>query len=302
MPEETGQTVIDGQTTTTTTVPDTTTTAALPAKYADFIGENGELKGGWRGKFLPEDLRGEKIYDAVKDIPSAFKTLGHQAKLVGRKGVLLPTETSGESEWNTFFEAIGRPKTAGDYKMEVSEEMKDYFDDELIGKAKDIFHGIGLNQKQVDAIWEFENQRVAAQEKALDDFEKQEKADADNDLRKTWGAAYDENLHLVNRMVSENSEPGEEMDYLLAEYGNNPRFAKFLGKVAKKFIEHRIISETEAPSAAADERIKELMGKPAYLNRNHPDHKSLVQQVQNLFAEQARRREAVQGQVVRKTP
>jgi hypothetical protein len=295
MPDDTGQTVIDGQTTTTITAPDTTATTAPPAKYADFIDDEGKLKEGWRSKFLPEDLRGEKIYDVIKDIPNAFKTLGHQAKLVGRKGVLLPSEASGQSEWDAFYEAIGRPKTEADYKIEVEPELKDFVDEELIGTAKKLFYGIGLNQKQVDKIWEFERNRIIAQNKALDDYEAQEKVDAENALRQKWGAAYDENLHLVNRMVSENAEPGEEMDYLLAEYGNNPRFALFLGKVAKKFIEHRIITDIETPSAATDEKIKELMNSKPYTDRNHPEHKSVVQQVQNLFAEQARRRQAAKG-------
>ncbi len=261
-----------------------------PAKLTSFIGENGELKEGWRNSFLPEDLRGEKIYDSVKDLPTAFKTLGHQAKLVGRKGILLPTEASGQSEWDAFYEATGRPKTAEDYQMPIPEEQKDYYDPELIKEAKTIFHGLGLNQKQAGALWEFEKKRVAAQEKMLNDIEEREYSEADTALHAKWGTAYNENLHLVNRMISENAEPGEEMDYLIAEYGNNPKLANFLHKVGKKFIEHRIITDIDTPSASANEKINELMRSKPYIDSLHPDHKAVVQQVQSLFAEQAKRR------------
>jgi len=259
-----------------------------PAGPQSFINEDGTLAEGWRDKYVPEDLRREKIYDAIKDLPTAFKTLGHQAKLVGRKGILLPTEASGQSEWDTFHEALGRPKTAEEYMMEVPEEHTDYFDEELIKEAKGMFHGLGFNQRQVDTLWEFEKKRAATTDKALDDFEAQEKSEAETALRNKWGTAYDENLHLVNRMISENAVEGEERDYLLAEYGNDSKLAGFLGNIAKKFVEHKIITDIETPSSDLESRKKELLNSKAYLDANHPDHKSVATQVRQIFEQIAK--------------
>lgn len=258
-----------------------------PAGPQSFINEDGTLAEGWRDKYVPEDLRKEKIYDAIKDLPTAFKTLGHQAKLVGRKGILLPTEASGQSEWDAFYEATGRPKTAEEYAMEVPEENADDFSEELIGEARGMFHGLGFNQKQVDALWKFEKGRVAQMNKALDDFEEQEKSGAETALRNKWGTAYDENMHLVNRMISENAVEGEERDYLLAEYGNDSKLAGFLGNIAKKFVEHKIITDVETPSSDLEGRKKELMASKAYLDANHPDHKSVADQVRRIFEQLA---------------
>jgi len=256
-----------------------------PEGPQSFINEDGTLAEGWRDKYVPEDLRKEKVYDTIKDLPTAFKTLGHQAKLVGRKGILLPTETSGESEWDAFHEATGRPKTAEEYVMEIPEENADNFSEDLITEARGIFHGLGFNQKQVDTLWEFEKKRVAAMEKTLDDFETQEKTEAETALRNKWGTAYDENLHLVNRMISENAVEGEERDYLLAEYGNDPKLAGFLGNIAKKFVEHKIITDVETPSADIQSQINDLMATPAYKDPAFPDrkeHKRIVQLVYDL--------------------
>lgn len=258
-----------------------------PAGPQSFINEDGTLAEGWRDKYVPEDLRKEKIYDAIKDLPTAFKTLGHQAKLVGRKGILLPTETSGQSEWDSFHEALGRPKTADEYVMDVPEENADDFSEELITEARGMFHGLGFNQKQVDTLWEFEKKRVAAMNKALDDFEAQELAEMETALRNKLGTAYDEGIHLGNRMISENAVEGEERDYLLAEYGNNPRFAGFIINMAKKFVEHRIITDVETPSSDLEGRKKELMASDAYKNMNHPDHKSVADQVRRIFEQLA---------------
>lgn len=259
-----------------------------PAGPQSFIGEDGNtLAEGWRDRYVPEDLRNDKVYDSIKDLSGAFKTIGHQAKLVGRKGILLPTETSGESEWDTFYEARNRPKTADEYVMEIPEENPDDFSEDLITEARGVFHShpCGFNQKQVDVLWEFEKKRVAAQNKALDDFEAQEKTEADTALRNKWGTAYDENLHLVNRMISENAAEGEERDYLLAEYGNDPKLAGFLGNIAKKFIEHKIITDIETPSADIQSKINEYMDTPAYKDPAFPDrkeHKRVVQLVYDL--------------------
>lgn len=256
-----------------------------PEGPQSFINEDGTLAEGWRDKYLPEDLRKEKIYDTIKDLPSAFKTLGHQAKLVGRKGILLPTETSGQSEWDTFHEALGRPKTAEEYVMDVPEDYKDDFSEELIGEARGMFHGLGFNQRQVDTLWKFEQKRVAATSKALDDFEEREKSEAETALRNKWGTAYDENMHLANRMISENATEGEQKDYLIAEYGNSPRFAEFLANIAKKFVEHKIITDIETPSADTEGKITELMNTPAYKDPDFADraeHKRVVDQVYAL--------------------
>lgn len=277
----------EGQTTATDTTADTTSAATTDVPES-FINEDGTLAEGWRDKYVPEDLRGERIYDAIKDLPTAFKTLGHQAKLVGRKGILLPTETSGQSEIDAFHEALGRPKTAEEYVMEVPEEYADNFSEELIGEARGLFHGMGFNQKQVDVLWEFEKKRVAAANKALDDFEEREKSEAETALRNKWGTAYDENMHLTNRMISENAIEGEERDYLLAEYGNDPKLAGFLGNIAKKFVEHKIITDVETPSSDLEGRKKELMASKAYLDSSHPDHKSVADQVRGIFEQLAK--------------
>lgn len=278
----------EGQTTATdTTTTDTASTATTDVPES-FINKDGTLAEGWRDKYVPEDLRKEKIYDGIRDLPTAFKTLGHQAKLVGRKGILLPTEASGQSEWDSFHEALGRPKTAEEYVMEVPEEHADYFDEELIKEARGIFHGLGFNQKQADTLWEFEKKRVATMDKMLDDFEEQEKSEAETALRNKWGTAYDENMHLANRMISENAVEGEERDYLIAEYGNSPRLAGFLANIARKFVEHKIITGIETPSSDLESRKKELMNSDAYKNMNHPDHKSVADQVRGIFEQIAR--------------
>ena len=178
--------------------------AAPPAPTESFISEDLTLKEGWQNALLPEDLRSQPIYNQVKDIKGALSIIGNQAKLVGKKGVILPTELSKPEEWDALYETLGRPKTVEDYALPIPEELKDYYDDDLVKNAKSLFHKIGLNQKQANALWEFEKNRNAFIDKTLEQTEIQEKLEAETNLRNKWGNAYDENMHIANRVISDN--------------------------------------------------------------------------------------------------
>lgn len=286
MSEETG--------TTDSTQDGTTTTPALNS----FIGDEGELKEGWKESYVPEELRSSPIYDRIKDIKGAFSIIANQEKLVGKKGTILPTDLSKPEEWDAFYETLGRPKTVEDYNLPIPEEYKDYYDEDMIKEARGVFHKIGLNQKQADALWEFEKARVALMDKTLEQEEQRVKLEAETALKQKWGTAYPENMHIADRVISENIPPEKVQDFL-DKYGNNPDIAEVLATIGKKFVEHRIISDISLPSASADKRIDELMGKNLptaqqmtlpYWDSNHVDHKATVEMVQNLMREQAARK------------
>jgi len=282
----------------TETTSQTETTDSTQTATESFIGDDLTLKEGWQDALLPEDLRSQPIYNQVKDVKGALSIIGNQAKLVGKKGVILPTDLSKPEEWDEFYKVLGRPDTVDDYALPVPEELKDYYDDELVKSAKDVFHKIGLTQKQANALWEFEKNRNAFIDKALKDNAEREKLEAETALRNKWGNAYDENMHIVSRVITENV-PGDKIEEFLGKYGNNPMIAEILATVGKKFTEHRIITDIETPSASANKRIDELMGKGLptaqqmkmpYWDRSHVDHKKTVELVQALMREEANRK------------
>ena len=277
----------EGQATTVGAVVEVPAAATTEAPES-FVGTDGVFVEGWQTKLQDESLREDQTLKTLKNVESLAKSYVHIRKQVPLDKIAIPGVNATEQELGAFHEALGRPKTAEEYVMEVPEEHKENFSEELIGEARGMFHGLGFNQKQVDTLWEFEQKRAAAANKALDDFEEREKSEAETALRNKWGTAYDENMHLANRMISENAQVGEERDYLIAEYGNNPRLANFLGNIAKKFVEHKIITDIETPSSDLEGRKKELMASKAYQDRNHPDHKSVSDQVRGIFEQLAK--------------
>lgn len=256
-----------------------------PQPLTTFIGDNGELKDGWKDAVLPENIRSEPIYNQIKDIKGAFSIIGNQAKLVGRKNTI-PDDKSPVEEWNTFYDTWGRPKTSNDYKLDVPETIKEFIDDEKLNNIKSSYHKAGLNQKQAEHFWSLQKSALENLKKEQSNQFEKEKLEAEGQLKTEWGGAYQENMNLVSRMVVENG--GDLTDWLLEEYGNNPKMAKFLYNISKKFVEHKVITDVDTPIYAADTKIKQLMSDPAYLNSRDIRHKDLVQQVQRLFEEKVR--------------
>ena len=84
----------------------------------------------WKDK-LPEEFRNEECLELIKnsdgkaDFNEMVKQFVNQRKAIGKNKVAIPTDKSDENEWNSFYEAIGRPKTHMGYNApEIPEELK----------------------------------------------------------------------------------------------------------------------------------------------------------------------------------
>lgn len=234
-----------------------------------FIDANGKFLAGWKEHYIPEELRTNKVYDTFDDIGGGLKMLGNLQNMIGKKGVILPGEASPETEWDNYFREKGRPDTKDQYQMKAPDDLLETYDENLIADAREMFHKLGFNQKEVDRLWEFEEKRVRAGLKAIAEAQVKAKFDMENALKEKWGGDYDARLHLTNRMIAENTENQEEKEALLDVIGNNPIVGNFLANIGAKFMEHKIITETEqaggmTPGEALTE-AKKIEQTPGFL-------------------------------------
>ena len=229
-----------------------------------YIGDDGiTLKEGWKAA-IPEDFRGRKVWDTVHTLPDLLKQLGNKDVLISRqgKGVMVPTDTATQTEKDMFYEALGRPKTPSDYKVEVPKGLEAYYDQPLMTQAKETLHKAGLTQKQVDVVLALDANRLVAGQKEQAEAQETAKREAEDALRAEWGTAYDERLGMANQMIADNL-PETKRAALLEAVGNNPVVAELLAKVAMKFMEHPSVAKgtqqhTLTP-AEAKGRMEELI-------------------------------------------
>ena len=256
-----------------------------------FVNADGTFIDGWQGRLADETLRTDETLARFNNFDDLTKSYINVRKQVPMDKVVLPGVNATEDELNEFYTKLGRPATLEEYTVVKPEDLPDeHWNEETATAAKAVFYKIGITKAQAAALTEFDNQRLADGLKKLAEAEEGAKAKMVTALRNKWGTAYDERLHLCNRMINDNTTEGEERDKVLQQIGNDPLVGNFLANIASKFVEHKIITDVETPSAGLEERKKDLMNSDAYKDRNHPDHKETSLAVQRIFAELARLR------------
>jgi len=266
-----------------------------PVGVNSYIGSDGAFQDGWKDH-VSEEYRGERCLDLFGDFNGMVKTLVHGQKAFGKDKIILPTDTSPPSDWDAFHKAIGRPETVDDYAINRPESIPpDRWNTDEVSQFKALAHKIGLTQGQVEQLSNFQNVRTIA---GIANADQQATADheaAEERLRAEFGAAYDERIHLANRLIKDTVEVGEEREELLSIIGNNPVVIKWIAEMGGKLVESRSVDtriNQQTPGEMQTE-IAELTATPGYMNgvmkrTNLMGFKALHDKITRLYEEQAK--------------
>jgi len=269
-----------------------------PIDFHKIIGQDGKLQEGWKNA-LPEELRHELTLDTYgNDFVELVKQHVNLNKMVGKGKVVVPTETSSQTEIDMFRKALGVPPTSADYKMEVPEETKEYFDETLMKEAREIFHSpaMNLNQKQVDILWAFEKKRIAQAAKEIEDTEQAEYEAAEKIILEESGEALEDQKHFANKLIADECPDEEKRAKLVDAINDNnlrPFIFNFLARIQRKYREsHDGIPASEGGMAMTpgmmESKAKELQATPGYMdgtmrNNNPEGYKRLTREITELY-------------------
>ncbi len=244
-------------------------------------------------KSLPVDLQAEKSLHNMTDTATLAKGFVHAQKLIGAKRIEAPLPTWGDNEYNGFYEAIGRPKTAADYsipKIEGAPEIK--ADNPAWQKTAAALHKAGLTQKQAEVVLGryFEDQVDVA--KTAQTVAANKKVEAETALKAEWGDKYEVNVDLAKAVVTKFGD-ADLMSYINDSGGNDPRLIKTLARLGASMMEDKSRGGSAADglqvtdATRANQEINRLkMDKDfqaALTKKDHPGHAAAVQQWTNLF-------------------
>jgi hypothetical protein len=193
--------------------------------------------------------------------------------MIGKKGVIVPSENAGQAEIDAFHAAIGVPEKPEGYQslFVKPEQLPDeYWDADYHKEAMTLFKNIGITPKQAAALIAFENEKtlVGIEQNTLSDKAEYDEAVKTN--QRLLGKEYDVALHLNNVLISENTQEGEQRDRLLQKFGKDPDFIRYNYEIAKKLKEHNAIKETDMATgltpAEAKAKAETLRATPGYLD------------------------------------
>ncbi len=269
-----------------------TSQGATGDKPAGDAGAGDGSKGGqasdWRSS-LPQELQENaslQKYTSVSALASAYIAA---QKLIGADKISLPNpKTATEDDWKAFYSKLGVPESIDKYGVSFKDKVT--FDEDFGNKYKEAALKAGMLPKQAQAMadWlsdrnlEVENQIVIEKKKAFET--------GVADLKKEWGEAFQKNVNLANQVVAEIG--GDELAKKLVSsgYGADMNFMRLMAKIGDTlYKEHKITGADEKGSGTAmspkelQDEIARLKVDPAYTNKDHPNHKKAVRDMQDLF-------------------
>lgn len=227
--------------------------------------------------------------------------------MIGRDKIALPGKDAKPEDFAKVYDALGRPASADKYDLGGFKPPEGLPWDAnqqtaILGKM----HELGLNSAQaaglVQAYAEMQGQAWSGfQEGAVKFAEK-----SAQDLRKEWGAAFDQNMEIANRTVR--AAFGDDLaaatearlqdgTFLL----DNPMLARAFAKLGAEMSEDSDLMGTKGQPvggairtpAQAKVEIERIRGEAAsdpqhpYVNRKHPEYKAMQQKMNELYALQS---------------
>lgn len=251
--------------------------------------EAGGSEGNWYDS-LPQDMREDQNITKFDSVEAMGKSWLNAQRLIGADKIPMPQT---DEDWGNVYNRLGRPEDVTGYQIEAPEgaEINQDMQDSFLSTA----HNLGLNQKQVEglAAWQFEqgaNADTQSQQASEQAF-----TEAMNGLKNEWGGAFEQNANIAVRAAGEFLGDNDKQFLESAKVdgvalGDHPAFLKLFNNIGKQMMEgsklEGIGSEmAKTPQEMEDER-NSLMAHPAYLDRNHPEHKQTLRKVQEMFKQQ----------------
>lgn len=267
-----------------------------------FVKSDGTFIENWQLKLQDESLHADKTLMTLKNVENLAKSYVHVRRQVPLDKIAIPNENSTDADWEVWHKAGGRPETAADYALKRPDDFpEEYYSDELANTFMDFAHKIGLSTKQVNALFEFNNNNVLAVLKADADTAELDMNELKDGLYKDWGNAFEQKKHFGNLAVEKGTSQTKMVNgiatmvsdekfksRLTKKFGNDPDFIRFTSNLGSKFAESGAVESQVPTPTDIQTKIDELMHTDAYRKRDHPNHKNIVQQVARLFREKAK--------------
>lgn len=224
--------------------------------------------GAWYDAIQDADLKGyvqNKGWSDPIELANGYRNL---EKLLGGEKIPMPKGDADAEGWARVYDALGRPKSADEYKLSVPD---DYGDPEFAKSAAGKFHELGLSARQAQALTDWYNQTQGG---ALEAMQAQQAQRAEQDLqrlRHEWGTTWEENVELGRRAAREFGLDGDRLSAIENGMGTG-EMMKFLARVGRGLTEHSFEGGKSTNSfgmtpEAARQRVAALRSDPEFTSK-----------------------------------
>jgi len=248
--------------------------------------ETPEVNVDWKQN-IPEDIRADKSLESIKDVGSLAKSYIHAQRLVGSDKIPVPNKHATDEDWSAVYEKLGRPKTPGEYKYDIPEDVN--VDQASLNNFSDQAHKLGLLPTQANGMVKFYNEMVSQGIKDADTKALVSRENSTKELKQEWGQAYDSKLSkagtLAKSIVDKKLLAAPMADGTML--GDHPLMIRAFAMLSDKMGEDNIV-QASGPAYLTPSQIDKQIGElqqpgSAYWEKRHPNHDAAVQEVQTLL-------------------
>ncbi len=240
----------------------------------------------WRSS-LPKELQEDANLKKFTDVSTLAKSYVNAQKLIGANKIPVPTKHTTDEEWQGVYKSLGLPEKLEEYQVKFKEGVS--IDDKFGNDFRAAAHKAGVLPKQAQALadW-FSDINLSAEQSVEKDVLARYNTGV-NDLKKEWGNSYDLQISRAKKVADEMGGP-ELVEYFnKIGMGGDKNFIKLLAKVGETmFAEHKFVEAQGGAGTMSpddlDKEIRKLSSDPAYFDKLHPSHKSIVKEVSDLYA------------------
>lgn len=248
----------------------------------------------WRDT-LPEEMKSEPSLQLIADIPMLAKSYLHSQKMVGADKILKPSKHATADDWKKTFKDLGVPDEK-DYKLDFNDQEKTVIDQQFAEFFQKLSAQEQLFPDKAKKVLMESAKFIKTAEEARQNGVKLENEKALTALKDEWGAAYDIKTQQANLAFKTFGKDIPELDAFLVKsgLGNNPAVIKMFAAVGETLKEGKIINSSPSGGAGpltpkeAQVKIDQIMGRPQtdpFWDKNHPNHKNAVQEMNELFVQ-----------------
>ena len=241
---------------------------------------------------IPEEVKGNKVFDNHKDLGALLKSHAHQQAMIGAEKIPLPGSNATEEQWNEVYTRLGKPPDVDGYKLDVVMPEGQTADEGLLNWFKQTSLKAGLNNSQAQAMLN-EYQKVAQTQGQVDTGKMEQiKTEGIESLQREYGAAFDDKVKIGNAAITQ-FQASDLTQLQLADgrmLGDHPDFVRAFvgvgdyirGKIGEDSLEGVKTTNAMTP-AIAQQKLNEIkrQGGPFWNNKD-PEHSWAVAEALRL--------------------
>lgn len=271
-----------------------------PVEAGQFLSEDGMFQENWRDHLTgdgAEDLQADETLKNIKGVQGMAKMLVDGQSTIGklsggRDFTILPNEQSSDDERAAHFTKLGRPVDVAGY--ELAKIGGEKANPEYMAKMGQVMFDSGVSKANAASLVTANNEFVAAMEETIKSEQKIADQQANVELRKVLGSAYDQEMakgiFAINSIAA--AIDPEFAAGLIADMPHDVNAARFLIKIGNMISEDGGLPENPAAMTPADiqGKIDEALRDPYYMSAqpegkpfDQGKHDAIMKKVQDLF-------------------